>query len=77
MIPFKMMYNMSVFCHWFSNKRLGGGAGGVLNDLPLWTYFVKVCILIETNQSDKVLVLYFVRSLPTISDICYDQTFCN
>ena len=28
MIPFKMMYNMSVFCHWFSNKQLGGGGGG-------------------------------------------------
>ena len=28
MIPFKMMYNMSMFCHRFSNKRLGGGGGG-------------------------------------------------
>ena len=27
-IPFKMMYNMSVLRHRFSNKRWGGGGGG-------------------------------------------------
>ena len=41
MIPFKMMYNMSMLRHRFSNKRGGGGGGGALNHLPL--YSVKVC----------------------------------
>ena len=31
-IPFKMMYNMSMLRHWFSNERWGGGT---LNHLPL------------------------------------------
>ena len=25
-IPFKMMYNMFILCHWFSNEQWGGGA---------------------------------------------------
>ena len=29
MIPFKMMYNMSMLRHRFSNERWGGGEGGV------------------------------------------------
>ena len=37
MIPFNMMYNMSVLRHWFSNELGGGGGegGGDLNHLPL------------------------------------------
>ena len=34
MIPFKMMYNMSMLRHPFSNEQWGGGGGG-LNHLPL------------------------------------------
>ena len=37
-IPFKMMYNMSMLRHRFSNERWGrggGGGGGALNHLPL------------------------------------------
>ena len=43
MTPFKMMYDMSMLRHRFSNKRGGGGGGGggALNHLPL--YSVKVC----------------------------------
>ena len=33
-IPFKIMYNMSMLRHRFSNERWGGG-GGALNHLPL------------------------------------------
>ena len=32
---FKMMYNVSMLRHWFSNERWGGGGGGALNHLPL------------------------------------------
>ena len=28
MIPFKMVYNMSMLRHRFSNERWGGGGGG-------------------------------------------------
>ena len=28
MIPFKMVYNMSMLCHRFLNERLEGGGGG-------------------------------------------------
>ena len=41
MIPFKMMYNMYMLRHRFSNEREegegggGGGGGGALNHLPL------------------------------------------
>ena len=34
-ILFKMMYDMSMLRHWFSNERWGGGGGGTLNHLPL------------------------------------------
>ena len=34
-IPFKMMYNISMLRHRFSNERWGGGGGGALNHLPL------------------------------------------
>ena len=33
MIPFKMMYNMSMSRHWFSSEQWG--EGGALNHLPL------------------------------------------
>ena len=35
-IPFKMIYNMSMLRHRFSNEQWGGGGGGGdLNHLPL------------------------------------------
>ena len=34
-IPFKMMYNMSMLRHWFSNERWGREGGGGLNHLPI------------------------------------------
>ena len=34
MIPFKMMYNMSMLRHRFSNERWGGGGGGVRPEPP-------------------------------------------
>ena len=42
-ISFKMMYNMSMLRHGFSNKRRGGGA--------VLSYFVKVCIFLHENQT--------------------------
>ena len=42
MIPFKMMYNMPILRHRFSNERMNGGGGGgggggerALSHLPL------------------------------------------
>ena len=34
-MPFKMMYNMSMLRHQFSNERWGRKGGGGLNHLPL------------------------------------------
>ena len=39
-IPFKMMYNMSMLRHQFSNERLGGGEA--LNHLPLLLFCKSV-----------------------------------
>ena len=33
-IPFKMMYNVSMLHHRFSNERLGGGGGGGSPETP-------------------------------------------
>ena len=47
MIPFKMMDNMSMLRHRFSNERLGGG--GALNHLPL-LFCKSVYDLLISNQ---------------------------
>ena len=42
-IPFKMMYNMSMLRHRFSNERWGGGGGGRAPSTTFLSYSVKVC----------------------------------
>ena len=50
MIPFKMMYNMSMLRHRFSNERWGGG--GALNHLRLVLFCKSVyCISLEPFEN--------------------------
>ena len=47
-IPFKMMYNMSMLRHRFSNELWGGGGG-----TTFLSYSVKVCTIISHQQYMK------------------------
>ena len=51
MIPFKMMYNMSMLRHRFSNERWGGGGGR--NELPSSPRRIRI---VSHNASDKVIL---------------------
>ena len=53
-ILFKMMYNMSMLRHWFSNERWGGGA-----ELTFLSYSVKVCTHFFSIRNSFVRNLYW------------------
>ena len=59
MIPFKIMYNMCMLHHRFSNERGGGGGGrggkgGALNHLPL-LFCKSVYKLVSNERALKML----------------------
>ena len=62
MTPSKMMYNMSMLRHPFSNERWcvgGGGGGGALNHLPL-LFCKSVCKLSSWSSFSSRLDAIFL-----------------
>ena len=58
MIPFKMMHNMSVLRHLFSNERWERGGGGGAPLTIFFSHSVKMCTsFAELSDCQKYLML--------------------